>query len=123
MKSLIASIILIITVIATTVGTSLFTSERLSQLEIEVEKIEICDRYDEANQKLSKIELAYKKSEVLYALILDDESSEKIELYILDLKSALETEDKDGALTAKSRLIAHIRQMRQLTGLNIYSVF
>ena len=123
MKSLITSVILLSLVISITVGGSICTSTQLSKLQHNIELIDTNKNFESIKESVSNIEKSYEKSKYVFSFILDDDSSEKISLYISDIKSSAEAESYSGILTAKSRLIAHIKQIRQLSSINIDSIF
>ena len=124
MKSLVASIILLSSVVVLTICGSICVSVRLENVRDSIESISI-DKEDFASvmKSLSLMEEKYQKNRILFSLILNDDTSDTIENYIDDIKSAAEAESKDDLLVAKNRLIAHIEQTRRLNTFNIDSIF
>ena len=124
MKSLIASIILMILVIALTVSGSVFLHTSLTDLEQCASNIDaINDSYSEIYSKALLIEESFKKTERFANFILDDDDRETLKEYLEDIKSAAEAESREGILTAKSRLISEIEKTRRLCTFSIDAVF
>ena len=123
MKSLIASVVILLTILSVTVIGSICVSESLDSLEEKINAINITQGFEAVKNAADSAEHAHKKYYLLYSLMLDDDAVEQTDAYLLDIKSSAEAESIEGVLTAKSRLIAHIEQIRRLSTLNIESVF
>ena len=123
MKSLIASIIILSTVLLATVLSSLCISRSLDLIDEKINAINTEEGFDAIKSAADSAERAHQKYHLLYSLMLDDDAVEHTDAYLLDIKSSAEAQSTEGVVIAKSRLIAHIKQIRRLSTFSIESVF
>ena len=124
MKSLIASIsILLFVVIITVFGvTSLFSA--LHGIESKISDIDTdADTFDEMYEKALSAEEYYSKHKLVLDIFMDDKDKQSIDIYIQDIKSASQAESIEGVLIAKNRLISETEEMKRSFALNIDSIF
>lgn len=122
MKSLIISLAILSSVIVTTILSAVYTDKLLGELEDTV--LDLCeDGCDESNGKISKIENEYDRIKTYLILFSRQNDVQRIEEYISDIKSSHNSGDTDGLISAKSRLLLHVRQQRRLSRLGIEAIF
>ena len=104
---------------------AIFTEKKLGEFENDIESA-ISDDTDDADAIASGAKIVEERYEnigkYLRLLIHDDEVRE-IEEHIEDIKSAATNSEVSDAITAKNRLILHIRQLRRLSKFSPEAIF
>ncbi len=124
MKSLILSILIIAAIITFTVTGTVLTDRSLEEISAYTEKIDSTSAdFDVINEQLSSAEKSFSKSEKFLSLTLCDEHLEEIKRGLTDIKSSASAESREGVITAKSRLISYIEELRRLSSFSIETIF
>ena len=125
MKSLVISTAILLLVIFASIFGAIFTEKKLGEFENDIESA-ISDDTDDADAIASGAKIVEERYEnigkYLRLLIHDDEVRE-IEEHIEDIKSAATNSEVSDAITAKNRLILHIRQLRRLSKFSPEAIF
>ena len=125
MKSLIISALILLTVISVSVFGALFTEKKLGEFEEDIESA-IPDGVEDIRIIASgakAIEQRYENIGKYLILLIHDDEVREIEEHIADIKSAASSNEPADAITAKNRLILHIRQLRRLSKFSPEAIF
>ncbi len=122
MKSLVCAIILLCTIIITTLFIGVYTECRLVDF-INLINVEISGDASNVYVKAKEIECEYDNIKTYLILFMQKSDVREIETHISDMKSAAESEDIPGIITAKNRLILHIEQLRRLSTFSFEAIF
>lgn len=120
MKSLIASVVILCSVVLSVVCAAAYSVNALEKLGQAAESIAV---EDTGSTKIDEVEKQYKRIKPFLSLFACDSEAREMEAYIEDIKSASLTNDEEALLTAKSRLVLHIKQLRRLSGFSIEAIF
>ena len=120
MKSLIASAIILSAVILSVICAATYSVKALDRLGHAAERVSL--EIAEATG-IEEVEKQYGKIKPFLSLFVCDSEAREAEGYIEDIKSASLSSDKEALLTAKSRLVLHIEQLRRLAGFSIEAIF
>ena len=125
MKSFIISLLILLTVISVSVFGALFTEKKLGEFEEDIESA-IPDGVEDIRIIASGtkvIEQRYENIGKYLILLIHDDEVREIEEHIADIKSAASSNEPADAITAKNRLILHIRQLRRLSKFSPEAIF
>ena len=125
MKSLLLSLGILITVISVSVFGAFFTDrqlERFSKTISEAIPNEVTDA-ESIHEGAAKIEEEYESLRKYIILFIHDDGVREIEEHISDIKSSADADELGDAMTAKSRLILHIKQLRRLSKFSAEAIF
>lgn len=123
MKALILSSTILLCVILSTVLVALCSSKLLSDMYEDIESTVTVNDLEGAYGSIERIEADYEEKKSFFILFMRGKDTECIEAYIDDVKSAIVANDDKGFITAKSRLLLHIEQLRRLSVFNLESIF
>ena len=125
MKSFITALTIFIFVISVSIFAAYFTDGKLKRFEDEVEAAipkETSSTSSIYNGAML-IEKSYENLEKYLILFIHDDGVREIEEHIADIKSAALTGELSDAITAKNRLILHIKQLRRLSKFSPEAIF
>lgn len=125
MRSLLSSLAILAAVISVTVIGALYTDMRLERFSDTVEKAIPNDEKDteRIEEGAKAIEDEYESLQKYIILFIHDDGVREIEEHISDIKSAAASDELGDAMTAKSRLILHIKQLRRLSKFSLEAIF
>lgn len=125
MRSLLLSLAILAAVISVTVLGALYTDIRLERFSDTVEKAIPNDEKDteRIEEGAKAIEDEYESLQKYIILFIHDDGVREIEEHISDIKSAAAFDELGDAMTAKSRLILHIKQLRRLSKFSLEAIF
>ena len=125
MKSLLLSLGILLTVITASVFGAFFTDRKLESFyeTIEAAIPEEADSAEEVHAGAIKIESEYKKLQKYIILLIHDDGVREIEEHIADIKSSAKYDELADAMTSKSRLLLHIKQLRRLSKFSSEAIF
>lgn len=123
MKALILSSTILLCVILSTVLVALCSNKLLSDMYEDIESTVTVDDLEGAYGSIERIKADYEEKKSFFILFMRGKDTEGIEAYIDDVKSAIVANDDAGFITAKSRLLLHIEQLRRLSVFNLESIF
>ena len=125
MKSLITASTIFLLVISSSIFGAIFTDKKLAQFEGEIENAipDATENIDTIYNGAITIEERYKNLEKYLILFIHDDGVREIEEHIADIKSAAITDEASDAITAKNRLILHIKQLRRLSKFSPEAIF
>ena len=84
---------------------------------------ESSDSLDSLSKRFEAIEEMYEKNEIFISLSVSHDDLTNIEDLLAEIRGAINTEDKDGALIAKSRFENAILHLGRLSSVNLESIF
>ena len=123
MKSLICSIVILCFVVFGTVFVALYTDQRLEQFSYLILNEVPQDDCEASYLGAENIEREYNSIKTFLILFIRENEVRDIEMHISDIKSAATSNDTVGVITAKNRLMLHIRQLRRLSTFSIEAIF
>lgn len=121
MKSVIIAAVILCSVTASVIWAAVYSGLALDKLVGATEEVSIKEGATATG--IEEVEAEYRRVKPFLSLFACDSEAREIELYIEDIKSASLENDAEALLTAKSRLILHIKQLRRLSGFSIEAVF
>ncbi len=110
--------VLLVSVLLNAVYISRFTDKIY---EISNDKCE--DSIEALSAKFERINELYKKNEIFISLSVSHEDLTSIEEILSEIDGALNAQDKDAVIIAKSRFENAVLHLGQLSALNIESIF
>ena len=123
MKVLISSIVILCFVVLGTVFVALYTDQRLEQFSYLILNEVQEDDCEASYLGAENIEREYDSIKSYLILFIRKNEVRDIEMHISDIKSAAKSNDTVGVITAKNRLLLHIRQLRRLSTFSIEAIF
>lgn len=125
MKSLFLSLGILLTVITVSVFGAFFTDKKLASFYEAIENAipEESNSTKEVHEGAIKIESEYEKLKKYIILFIQDDGVREIEEHISDIKSSAKRDELADAMTSKSRLLLHIKQLRRLSKFSSEAIF
>ena len=125
MKSFITALTIFIFVISVSIFGAYFTDGKLKRFEDEIEGAipQETSSTSSIYNGAMLIEKSYENLEKYLILFIHDDGVREIEEHIADIKSAALTGELSDAITAKNRLILHIKQLRRLSKFSPEAIF
>ena len=125
MKSLLIASVIFLSVISISIFGAFFTDKKLRKFEEQIESAISNNTQDEEALYYGAltIEEKYKNIGKYLILFIHDDGVREIEEHIEDIKSAAITGEAPDAITAKNRLILHIKQLRRLSKFSPEAIF
>ena len=118
MKTLLCSVIILGFVILSTVSVAIRANSLLNNFSEYVEENVFTD-----TSSLEIISEEYEKLKRFMTLFIREDDIRETEMYLQDIISAAETNDSEALMTAKSRLMLHIEQLRRLSVFSFEAIF
>ena len=125
MRSFITALIIFILVISSSIFGAFYTEKKLKEFEEEIESAipHTTEDINIISAGAVTIEERYENLEKYLILFIHDDGVREIEEHISDIKSAALTGESSDAITAKNRLILHIKQLRRLSKFSPEAIF
>lgn len=125
MRSLFLSLGILIVVISVSIFGAFFTDRRLERFSCEIEYAipEGADDTKTIYEGATKIEEEYEHLKKYIILFIHDDGVREIEEHISDIKSSAKADEPGDAMTSKSRLLLHIKQLRRLSKFSAEAIF
>ena len=125
MKSLIISTAILFLVLTASIFGALFAEKQLREFEEDISNAipEGVDDIKTIENGAGIIEHRYENIGKYLILLIHDDEVREIEEHIEDIKSAAINEKPEDSITAKNRLILHIRQLRRLSKFSPEAIF
>ena len=125
MKSLLLSLGILITVISVSVFGAFFTDRQLERFSEAISDAipEESNDSEVIRDGAAKVEEEYKHIRKYVILFIHDDEVREIEEHISDIKSSANADELGDSITAKNRLILHIKQLRRLSKFSAEAIF
>ena len=125
MRSLLLSLGILLTVISVSVFGAFFTDRKLERFYDVIEDAipAQSDDADVIEASAQRIEEEYEHLRRYLILFIHDDGVREIEEHISDIKSSALSNEIGDAMTAKSRLTLHIKQLRRLSKFSTEAIF
>ena len=122
MKTFVCAILLLCSVILSSISVAVYADRTLTDFALTIEK-ELDQNTEDPYSGIREIEVKYSKLKPFLILFIREDDIQEIETYIVDIKSAINENDRASLTEAKSRLKLHIEQIRRLSVFSIEAIF
>ena len=121
MKSMMCALTILFSVIIATVLVSIYTDELLTDF------IDVIDDIPGDSESISayadEVEQKYKNTRLFFILFMRENDVKETEMYIEDMITAAQENDKTALMEAKSRLRLHTQRLKRLSAFSIEAIF
>ena len=118
---MICALTILFSVITATVLVSIYTDKLLTDF------IGVIDDIPDDSESIAayadEVEQKYKNTKFFFILFMRENDVKETEMYIEDMRTAAQENDKTALWEAKNRLMLHIQQLRRLSAFSMEAIF